>query len=201
MGPALYPRLLGPAWWDLDESVQSLHSQGNSLTAVGTFRIQHGNSWAHWLVQRMDLPPATPSVPTRLVITPSGDGEHWFRTFGDQPFVTTQEEAPGGLLAERMGLMEIRFRLRVLGGALLYQQQSIGMRWGRGYFPLPVWLVPRVEARESPGDGPRQTRISVHVVAPVIGLLLAYEGTMIPEENTHGDGLVAAGAARGDRRF
>ncbi len=86
-----------------------------------------------------------------------------------------QFEARDCLLGEQVGIVELHFQLEAADGALVYRQVSAKLRLGPLALPLPGFLRPRVEAREEP-DGPRRTRVSVSVTAPMIGLLISYEG-------------------------
>jgi len=178
----LYPQLLGSAWNDLHEAVRRLHADTASVQATGSFRICHGNGrLARCLLGLLGMPPAGEDVPTRLIISPWGDGEKWSRTFGGRPLITTQWPRGRGVLAERLGALELRFRLKVQDGALIYRQTGVVLRLGPFPIPLPGRFAPQVTAREEPGDGPNQTRVSVQVVLPLIGLLISYHGGMARE--------------------
>jgi hypothetical protein len=183
MAVGLYPQLLGSAWNDLHEAVRRLHAEAAPVQAAGSFRIRRGKGpVARWLLTLLGLPPAGEAVPIRLTISLYGNGEKWLRTFGDRPLVTTQRPGGRSLLAERFGTLELRFRLQVQGGALVYQQTGAALRLARISIPLPGWLTPKVAAREEPGGGPNQTRVCVRVVFPWVGLLISYEGIMTREE-------------------
>ncbi|SRR5579872_4337050 len=173
---ALYPRLLGPAWEQVAASVRRIHLEQAPVHAVGTFRVQHGGRLARCLAWLLRLPSAGEGVETHLNVTAHGDGECWHRTFAGRPFVTTQCEHGNGLLAERVGLAEIRFRLEVIGGGLVYRQTGVAVGLGRWRVPLPRWLAPRTAASEMPGDGPEDTTILVELSAPLIGLVISYSG-------------------------
>jgi hypothetical protein len=56
---------------------------------------------------------------------------------------------------------------------------------------LPRWLAPRVEAWEKP-DG-HIVNVSVEVRLPLLGLLIAYEGSLTRIEANDDDGALAAG--------
>jgi hypothetical protein len=47
--------------------------------------------------------------------------------------------------------------------------------------PLPLAVWPRVAAREQ-ADGIAQSRVSVQVSLPLVGLLIAYTGTLVTAE-------------------
>jgi hypothetical protein len=132
---------------------------------------------ARALASLLGMPPAGDSIPVELEITNHGSGQRWVRTFGTSRLATTQYPAPNGLLAERFGLIELRFRLEVVGDSLVYSQKSaffcvLHKRW-----PLPRWISPKVEAKETALDS-RRTHVTVTVSAPYIGLITAYDGEL-----------------------
>ena len=181
----LYPQLLGSAWNDLHESVRRLHVDTDPVQATGFFRIRHGNGrLARCLLCLLGMPPAGEAVPTRLDISPCGNGEKWLRTFGDRLVITTQQPGPPGMLAERFRALELRFRIKVNRGALVYWQTNMALRLGPFSIPLPGWLAPRMAAREEPAGGPNRTHVSVQVVVPLVGLLISYDGIMAREQSS-----------------
>ena len=180
---ALYPRLLGAAWWEMDERVRNTHLDGSHLRAKGLFRVEHGRSaLARALLWILRMPAANHRADVRLEITAHGEGERWLRTFGDRTLASLQFEQRGGLLAERVRIMELRFRLEVAHGVLIYRQTGAVLRVGPYCLPVPRWLALQVSARESPGSGPRRTAVFVSVSAPLVGFLLKYEGEVEVEE-------------------
>src|SRR5437762_2580666 len=71
-----------------------------------------------------------------------------------------------------------RFRLEVREGALVYHSAGAALRLGPLTLPLPRWGAPRISASEAPLDGGDRTQVSVESRAPLLGLLIAYEGTV-----------------------
>jgi hypothetical protein len=117
---------------------------------------------------------------TDLVVTPHRNGEKWTRRFGDRTWITIQQEVGRGVLAERvMKILELRFRLVVSRGALVYEQVGASLRFGPVTIPLPKRVSPRVEACERAVNGSQdETSVAVSVSLPLIGFLLSYEGDM-----------------------
>ena|SRR5581483_4527437 len=180
--PALYPRLLGPAWDTLAEVVRRHHLEGSILQAAGSFRIRHGaGRGARLLAWLLRLPPEAQAAKTRLVIRAQGDGEQWRRTFADRLLVTRQNSA-GAQLAEHFRGLEIRFRLAVVDGAMHYYQTRAALTFGPLRIPLPSWLAPRIAAWERPADLPDRVHVTVEVGLPMLGRLIAYDGTIAREE-------------------
>lgn len=173
----LYPRLLGPAWFDLDPVIRRMHLPGRVV--ISTFEIRHGNGLAARLVRSaLRLPTPDDARDTRLVITRDARTERWTRTFGRRSLVTIQRALADGSLAERIGPLELRFRLHVVGGALSYVQAGAALTVGRWGLPLPRWIAPRVEAREEREDGGDRAHVRVRMSAPMIGFLMSYEGCL-----------------------
>jgi len=127
------------------------------------------------------LPRASAAAETRLVITSDADGERWRRTFGDRRLDTRQYRAGDGDLAERIGILELRFRLEVSEGGLVFRQRAAAFLWGPVRVPLPAAWAPTVDARED-AAGRRQVRIHVGVALPALGPVLTYDGTIEIEE-------------------
>jgi hypothetical protein len=175
----LYPKLLGASWPDLDVEVRRLHSSGETVGAVGVFRVCNGsNGLARTLARLARMPAAGEAVEVRLQVTAREEGEEWRRTFAGNPLVSAQSDRIDGLLAERMGILEMHFRLEVVSGALSYQTVSVALRFGTLRVPIPYWLSPRVTARERAVGDMNQIHVSVDVTFPLIGRLIAYEGML-----------------------
>jgi hypothetical protein len=178
-GSGLYPKLLGDSWYTLDDAVRRLHASSAPVHATGVFRVRQGsNGLARMLARLAQLPAAGEAVDIQLVVTARGDGEEWRRTFAGRPLVSMQSERPDGLLVERMGRFEMRFRLQVVGGALTYQAASAALCLGSLRVPLPHWFSPRISALERPVGQGNQIDVSVDVQLPLLGCLIAYEGKL-----------------------
>ena len=177
MGSDLYLRLLGSAWFDLDPVVRQVHVAGQVITA--TLEIRHGKGLLARIVRSaLRLPTPADGRDTTVRITPDAGTERWARLFGRRSLVTVQRALSDGCLGERTGLLEFRFRLHAAGGALSYAQVGAVLTFGRWGIPLPRWIAPRVEAREErEGDGGR-AHVHVRIFAPMIGLLMSYEGSL-----------------------
>jgi hypothetical protein len=175
--PALYPSLVGASWSQLAPPVQRLHAV--SACARGLFCVRRGRGFAaRLLATLLGMPKATEGAPVSLAIERAGDFERWIRTFSDRALCTSQWRS-GDLLVESMGLVQCWFRLRAADGALIFDQvrATLGVR---GFaVPLPRWLAPRIEGHAGPE--PEAVRVSVRVHAPLIGLVIAYEGSVTPE--------------------
>jgi len=179
---ALYARLLGSSWPQLADPVRVIHGADATVRARGQLRVTHGGSQLSRLVALMlRFPRATDAADTRLVITPGADGEMWLRTFGDRRLDTRQYEAAGSELAERIGVLEFRFRLEAVAGSLLFRQREAALVLGSIRLPLPASCVPRVDARED-AAGADRVCVYVCVTCPLLGPILTYDGTVEIED-------------------
>jgi hypothetical protein len=175
----LYPKLLGPSWPDLDVAIQRLHDSGEAVHAVGLFQVRHGSDKLARMIARLArLPAAGKAVDIRLQVTARKDGEEWRRTFAGRPLVSMQSDRGAGLLVERLGIVEMRFRLEVAGGALNYQTVSAALRLGSLRIPIPRRLCPCVTACERAVGDMNQIHVSVDVTFSLIGRLIAYDGML-----------------------
>jgi hypothetical protein len=162
----LYARLLGSSWALAAEPVRIAHAPEATIRAHGCLRVAHGRSRvARFLAWLLRLPRAGDAAKTRLVVTARAEGEDWQRTFDDRRLHTRQYETDDGELAERVGLLEFRFRLEVSQGSLLFRQVDAALIVGSVRVRLPAAWTPTVEAREEPA-GARQIQIHVRVVLP-----------------------------------
>lgn len=179
---ALYPRLLGVVWPEIDPALRRMHCNGEPVRATGLFRIRRGTSlWAKFLLLFLRLPQPSAAARVELVVRPEGQHEKWLRVFDGKPVVTIQREGPDGLLAERFGALEFQFRLRFANHTIHYEQVRVILRLAQPLLlevPLPTWASPHVSARESAGGSEMETYVSVVATAPLGGLLFSYEGKM-----------------------
>jgi hypothetical protein len=124
------------------------------------------------------MPAAGDGVAVELVVTVRADREEWRRSFAGRPLVSLQYGHPDGLLAERMGMTELRFRLDVIDGALRYQTVSMAVCLGPWRVPLPRWLGPCVTASERPAGNDGQIDVAVEVAFPWLGRVVTYAGPL-----------------------
>jgi Domain of unknown function (DUF4166) len=179
----LYQKLLGASWSDLDVVLRRLHDSGETVRAVGVFRVRLGNNrLARTAARLARLPAAGEAVDVRLQVTAQEEGEEWRRTFAGRPLVSMQYDRGAGLLMERLGTVEMLLRLEVGGGALSYQTLSAALRLGFLRVTLPYRLSPYVTAWEKAVGDTNQIHVSVDVTMPLLGRLIAYEGILTQVE-------------------
>jgi hypothetical protein len=173
--PSLYRRLLGPAFDTLPPTLQNLHNVETEWRGRANFRITRGQGWLrNFLAGCGGLPKAGENVPVRLRIVAEGDRERWIRQFGEHRFESVQWMW-NGLLLESIGAVTLGFRLVVEPPALRLEPVRVWIM-GVPWFPR---LVPRAEGIEvGTADG---CAIAVTVCAPLLGMLVRYEGLVVAE--------------------
>lgn len=179
----LYARIMRQSWATLSAPVRSLHETDSPVRAYGDLRIDGGGHVARFAARLLRLPRPGAAVRTSLTVDAPAGVEYWRRGFGECRVETRQYESGPRELAERFGILEIRFHLEARDGSLHYIQRRTTFRAGPVRVRIPAALAPRVEAREEPA-GPDRIRIAVDVTLPGIGRLIAYGG-IIHVEGSH----------------
>ncbi len=174
----LYPRIVGDRWRELPVRLRQCFeapSVNGEMRASGHFRVRWGDrALARWLARLGGLPRTGERVEVELTVTSDAEGETWRRRFGTDELVTRQWEERG-LLIERAGSLELRFRLSVSPGRLLFEQEGAGLKLFGARISLPRWLSPRVSACAWEHG---EMQVSVEVSFPFVGLLCRYEGSL-----------------------
>jgi len=173
--PNLYQSLVGDDWETLDPSVRSFLSAMPS-NATALFAVSNGN-WrpAQFFARMLGLPRAGKGVHVHVRRYMKGTLEVWERTFPDVKLVSRQWQEDG-LLAEHMGIVVCRFRLRVVDGALMFQHHStlfavMGLR-----IHIPKAIAPTIHAYCEPATEPQSTFTQVSIWLPLVRIVLTYAG-------------------------
>src|SRR5689334_23639573 len=118
----MYQGIVGDAWRKLNPAVFKAHlNGGDSLAAKAVFRVEHSrNPLARLMAWLARLPAEADAAPVTLAVRRVPNGETWSRTFGTTKLLSTQVDVGDGLLTEKFGLTELRFRLSVSDGSLIY---------------------------------------------------------------------------------
>jgi hypothetical protein len=167
---------MGSSWLLLSDAVRAAHVAVSTVRGSGRLRIVHGRSRAaRMLAWLLRVPRATDAADTRLIVAADGMNERWLRRFDARRMNTRQYQAGDGELAERIGILELQFRLEADEGSLLYQQVGAALVFGPVRVRVPGGWAPTVTAREDPA-GARRIRVDVRLALPAVGPVLAYDG-------------------------
>jgi len=176
MSRSLYARILGSTFRELDGRLKGLLG---SPAASGAFLVRRGRgAMARLMGWMLGLPRAGSGIPVRLVVESAANGEIWRREIGAATFVTEQTATREGLLAERFGWIEFRLKVEADGTSVRFRQVGAALALGSLRVPLPRWLSPCVEALMRVEANDASPHVSVVLLAPAAGLLMAYEGSI-----------------------
>ena len=169
----------GPQFGVLHPLLQQLHRQGGRLT--GAVELRFGRGLAGWagrrLAGKMGLPLEAGTLPLEVDISQAGGALVWSRRFGGAPLamVSLFEPVghwPDGCWRERTGALHFALTVDVRDGG--WHWRVLGARLHG--IPLPVVLLPRSHAGKWIEGG--AYRFEVAFVAPLLGTLLSYGGTL-----------------------
>lgn len=169
-GEALFRDLLGSAAFDaLPAPIRRLHLRKGNAVYRGEVEVQRGRGLlARVCAFATRLPPAgTGPIAVEIV---AGDGrERWTRNVGGHA-MRSRLHGEGGLLHERLGLVDFAFRLHSAGDDIAWTVQRVRV-FG---LPLPARWFAAVHARESAQGG--RYRFDVVAALPLAGPLVHYRG-------------------------
>jgi hypothetical protein len=166
---ALFPQLLRDGFARLDPRVQALHG-GASGQWRGVASVRWGSTWvAHCLNRLAGMPRPVEHAPVEVRIEALGDRECWTRRFGGGPLLRSVLSRGDGELVERMGVVTLRFHLRVGAGGIDWQLRRVGVCG----ITMPATLF-AVVARS--GWDTQGYRFTVATRVRGVGPLVAYEG-------------------------
>ncbi|WP_421569912.1 DUF4166 domain-containing protein [Stenotrophomonas sp. PD6] len=178
-GARLYRQVLGSAFATLPPQVQALHLGTTAHRWSGVSQIRRGTGvLARMIAAVIGFPAAGANVPVTVTFTPENGGERWTRDFGGRRFSSWQRRGAGrndALLMERFGLIDVALALVVEGNRLTL----VPRRWSFLGIPLPKALLPKGTTFETEVDG--RFVFNVEIAAPVVGLIVAYRGSLLPE--------------------
>ncbi|MEG2806334.1 DUF4166 domain-containing protein [Stenotrophomonas sp.] len=176
---ALYPQLLGSAFATLPAPVQALHADRHARQWRGLAEVRRGKGVLSRLVGAVfGFPPAGQAVPVAVAFAPERGGERWTRDFDGRRFSSWQRRGQGRdayLLVERFGLVDVALALVVEDDRL----HLVARRWSCLGIPLPAALLPGGRTFETERDG--RFVFDVEIAAPLVGLIVAYRGSLQAE--------------------
>lgn len=175
---SIYRQLLGPAFNDLPPRLQELHDSRQIRKWTGSAKVRRGRGVLARIVSAfLGFPAAGTEVPVSVAFSPEKGVERWERNFGGKTFSSTQSQGTGKdqyLLIERFGIISVALAL-VFDADRLY---VIPRKWRFLGIPLPNFLLPNGSSFEAEKQG--QFCFDVDISVPLIGLIVAYSGTLEP---------------------
>ncbi|MEN0040522.1 MAG: DUF4166 domain-containing protein [Pseudomonadota bacterium] len=175
----LFARVLGDDWDRLPDVLRAAHNVDSSLHLTGCADIQrNGNPVIDRIGTWSGLPPAGRNVPLTITMQRDGDGEIWTRHFGDHVFCSRIRAGKVPRTTwEKAGPIEVEMSFALKGDEI----HQTSRRNRILAFPLPGKLAPASRVVESVIDG--RYHFDVVVQAPLgLGLLVAYQGWLVPDE-------------------
>ncbi len=176
-GP-IYAELLGSAWHDLPAEIRAMHDVTIEVVAEGRGSVERGRSpLARMAAAVIGFPKAAADTEVRVNFEVKDGVETWTRTFGDASFFSRQFLGRGrsdALLCEQFGPLTFAMALVLNDGRL----SLVMRRWAIFGVPLPMWLCPRSNSYESVEDG--RFRFHVEISHPLTGLIVRYQGWLVP---------------------
>ena len=179
----LYQRNLATAFTRLPAPLQALHRVERKHVWAGRGTITRGrNPLAQLIARCIGFPKAGEDVPVSVTLIADGaGGERWHRNFDGVEFRSHQSVGRGAnshLIVENFGPVRVGLALVIEGESL----RIIPRRWTLWALPLPRFLLPGGDTFEDVDDAGR-FRFNVTIAAPLIGLIVAYRGWLVPDES------------------
>ena len=169
---SLFRQLLGNALERAPAPVRVLHETALPQRFEGQAQMRAAGSLLARLAARIaGLPRHEGRVSMAVTIERDGEGERWTRHFPPAPFVS-RLWSRDGLLCERLGPSEIRFRLHADGAGIVWEPVALRVF---GVLPMPALLLRGVRASEGVDAQGRYT-FEVEASFPVLGSVAAYAG-------------------------
>jgi len=155
--------------------------------ARGVFVVRRGRSLlARLICVLSNLPRTSDACNVVLRITESDGKTFWSREFEGQRIVSMHQTSADSVLVEKFGLLLFTFELTYPNEVMTFNQKSVRLNLGATTLPLPIWLIPRVDATQAPlrtvNGQVMQAHVWVNITAPWFGDLLFYEGDIEFEE-------------------
>lgn len=178
-GAPPYRQLLESALDDLPAPVRAIHDTTRPRRWTGRARVRRGSGLIAGIISGfMGFPAATEDVEVSVEMSPERGGERWTRRFGGKQFSSFQWPGTGRndcLMMERFGIVTVALALVVEDGRL----HLVPRRWSCLGVPLPAVLLPRGNSFEMVRDD--RFCFDVEIAAPLIGLIVAYDGVLEPD--------------------
>ncbi|HQY44267.1 MAG TPA: DUF4166 domain-containing protein [Paracoccaceae bacterium] len=174
----MYQRVLGAAFETLPDQLKAFHGATEPRAWEGRAQVRRGSGViARSIAGLIGFPAAGADVPVRVTLSPEQGGERWVRNFDGQIFSSVQRAGTDRneyLIVESFGVVSVAVALVVEGRKLFL----VPRKWWCCGLSLPKWLLPAGRAIEAEQEG--RFLFDVEIVLPLIGLIVAYRGTLRP---------------------
>jgi hypothetical protein len=167
---SLFASLLGDAFDALPSPLRRLHLRTGTARWHGEVEVVRGRSLLALLCGWATRLPPAGTGPIEVEIIADDGREQWTRHIAGHA-MRSRLRAVDGLLDERLGLVDFRFRLSSVDHDIVWT--VVGVRV-LGLLPLPAAWFSQVRARES-AEGERY-RFEVTAALPLAGPLVHYRG-------------------------
>ncbi|MDG1286908.1 MAG: DUF4166 domain-containing protein [Rickettsiales bacterium] len=168
----LYKRILGDTYAQLPQAVQALHAYEGEALYRGHCDVERGShGLSNFFANLLSLPKAGKAVEVAVKFSQQGEKEVWQRSFAGKPFKSVQW-LQGGLLYERLNFTTLLFEVVANSECLSLNLKGVRVLG----IPMLAFLRPNVVAQEHEVEGKFQ--FTIHTIVPIIGLLVAYKGTL-----------------------
>jgi hypothetical protein len=178
-GGPLFHRLLGSAFDNLPPLVRRAHDGTGPAIWSGTATITRSlNPLAHLVALLFGFPRAGTDVPITVRFDRDDTGEIWTRRFAERRFTSVLSEGSGRdqhLLIEQFGPARFALALTIEGDQLHFIPRS----WSLLGIPMPRFLMPHGTSFETVRDD--KFAFDIEIRLPLIGLVVAYRGTLVPQ--------------------
>ena len=156
-----------------------MHGGSGERRWYGVAEVRRGRGpLANAIAACLGFPKAARQVSVTVTLSSDAEGERWTRDFGGSKFSSFQSARAGRderLAVERFGHVCVGLALVVDRGRLYL----VPRRWTLMGIPMPRCLLPSGTSFETEEDG--RFRFDVEIAVPLIGLIVAYRGTLSPE--------------------
>lgn len=168
---ALFRRLLGAETFDaLPAPLRILHLREGRALWHGEVEVMRGRGLLSRFCAWVTCLPPQGTGPIAVEIIANDGREQWTRHVAGHA-MRSRLWADDGLLDERLGLVDFRFRLTRVDHDIVWSVAGVRVL---GLLPLPVAWFSQVRARESAEDG--RYRFEVVAALPLAGPLVHYRG-------------------------
>jgi len=167
---SLYRQILGKDFNSLGRELQIFHSMAGRVNLAGKCEVKAPHTAIGRLIGWLfALPKATAETDFRFELEADARQETWRRHYPSRMMVSRMR-VRFGTLVERLGPVDLHFKLRAGNGRLTMLLQGMTVCG----IPCPRFLIPSVLAEETASPGKLHFNVAAHL--PLVGVLAEYRG-------------------------